>query len=417
MDEYSEATLQNRALDVALEEWDTIRHALEQRENPRYKKALVELDKLAFECLSPLFGKDKLGNIYSYIHKLFDIKRFAFSRTPLIGAPFEALNAPESWLAIPHETGHYTFWNGTSTFDTFNNFYVELQDSILGTINNALKKRITGGYFRRRGQVFQIWLNWMSEIFADVFGTLVAGPAYAWSIQSRLHTHLNVRDLYHSHEEPTHPDPFIRPYFHIITLRKMAEADKGDFAAILHNESNRLEKSWEDSWLAIDNSILDKIPTPDNIGTMEEVLNNEVPNVVKKILNVNLGDNLPNSLLEYYNAGSLYTLEKHSRINQIADDVVNGGKVEVDSPLVRCAAAQMAIINGAEPIQVHLSLGFEGTEEMLKDNKELNAMFEEFLENVTGKSKLEEQRKSWRRVLNYSLNEQDFHWHTHNHYH
>ena len=417
LDEYNDTTLINRALDVALEEWDTIRHALEQRENPRYQKTLPELDTLAFECLSPLFGEDKLNNIYTYVHKLFDIKRFAFSHTPLIGAPYEALHAPESWLAIPHETGHYIFWNGTSTFETFNHFYLVLQNSLLRAIESSLRERVSGGYFRRKGQVFQTWLNWMNEIFADVFGTLVAGPAYAWSMQARLRARLNVRDLYHSHEEPTHPDPFIRPFFHISTLREMAIVHQGNFAYQLQEEADSLESSWKASWLEADVDILERLPTPDNIGVIVDILNNEVPKVVSEILNVDLGENLTSTLLEYSKAGALYNPDMHIRINQIADEVVSGNKVQVDSPLVKSATAQMAIVKGADPIQVHLALGFEGAEDTLENDEELNTQFNEFLKNVTGQSNLAEQLKNWRRVLRYSLDEQDFHWHSHTHYH
>ena len=418
LDEYSETILLNRALDVALQEWDTLRHALEQRENPRYQNTLTELDTLAIECLSPLFGVDQIQNgIYTYIHKIFDIKRFAFSRTPLVGAPYEALHAPESWLAIPHEAGHYIFWNGTSTFAEFNQFYINLQNALLGAVENALRSRIEGGYFRRRGQIFQIWLSWLNEIFADIFGTLVAGPAYAWSIQSRIRARFNVRDLYHSHEEPTHPDPFIRPFFHINTLREMAKASKGDFAYKLNEEAERLDRSWKDSWLEIDSDILDRLPTPDSVGSVAAVLEDEVPNAVSKIMKVNLGDNLNNSLLGFYMNGDLYSPSIHDKINQIANQVVRGERVSVDSPLVKSAAAQMAIIREAEPVQVHQALGFEGPEEIPENNGDLNAQFNDFIRNVTGQENLDGQLRNWRRALNYSLNEVDFHWHTHNHYH
>jgi hypothetical protein len=419
LDEYNQTILLNRALDVALQEWDTIRHALEQRENPRYQNTLTELDALAVECLSPLFGVDKIRNgIHTYIHKIFDIKRFAFSRTPLIGAPYEALHAPESWLAIPHETGHYIFWNGTSTFEAFNKFYIDLQNKLLGAIENALRKRITAGYFRRRGETFHIWLNWLNEIFADIFGTLVAGPAFAWSIQSRIRARITVRDLYHSHEEPSHPDPFLRPFFHIQTLRQMAEVSQSEFADQLREEANNLDKSWKTSWHEIDSKILEKLPTPDSIGTMSNILEHEVPYAVINILNASLGENLDNStLLDFFKNGVLYNSDSHNKINQIAEQLVTGERVSVDSPLLKSAAAQMAIVKGAEPIQVHQALGFEGPEETPEGNFELEAQFNEFLQNVTGQDTWEKQLDNWRRVLNYSLDEVSFHWHTHNHYH
>ena len=74
-------------------------------------------------------------------------------------------------------------------------------------------------------------LRWLNEIFADIYGTLIAGPAIGWSMQRLLRSRLNRRDLFHIHEDPDHPDPYIRPFVHSVTLRRMAELTKaGEFA-------------------------------------------------------------------------------------------------------------------------------------------------------------------------------------------
>ena len=413
-DEFDQTKLRNQALERVLEEWDTIRHALEQRENPRYQKTLVELDELTVECLSPLFGEKSIrGKAFAYFHKLFDIKRFAFSRIPLIGAPFSALNSPEDWLAIPHEAGHYIFWNGTSTFTSFNQFYLALQDRFVEAISNSLQNRITGRVFHHKGEVYQVWLNWLNEIFADVFGTLVAGPAFAWSMQSNLRAGLSVRDLLHYHGEPDHPDPFIRPYFHINTLREMAKEKEIDleFANQLNATANLLEKSWKDSWPG---NITIKLPTPDSIGSMEDVLKNEVPAVVSVILDANLGENLPFSLREYFRKGSLYNFGLHKEVLGFAEQIQNG-ELDIESPLKKGITAQLAIVNGMDPIDVHVALGYAGAEELPVPDEALDQQFAEFIESVTGQKELEKQREAWRRVLNYSLKEQDFHTHNHPH--
>lgn len=419
-DEFNTTLVLHHALGTALEEWDTIRHALEQRENNRYQTTLAELDELARECLSPLFGREKIekDGVYTYIHKLFDIKRFAFSRIPLIGAPYDALNAPEAWLAIPHEAGHYIFWNSTNTFDEFNRFYLDLQGSVLQAIDTALQNRIQGGYFRRKGQVFQTWLNWLDEIFADIFGTLVAGPAYAWSMQTSLRAPISIRDLYHSHEEPEHPNPFIRPFFHIITLREMARASEGEFARQLETEANLLEASWKKGWFEVDTEKeIDKLPTPDNIGKMSDVLGHEVPFVVSAVLNAELGKNLPHSLIQYYKNGAFYKSTLHSQVMEVADQLAAGEAVRIDSPLVKSLAAQMAIVRGADPVYVHQILGYGGAETSPKANEALDARFDEFVRNVTSEDDPKDQLESWRRVISYSLTEQAFHTHTHIHVH
>jgi hypothetical protein len=419
-DEFTRATILHSALGTALEEWDTIRHALEQRENDRYDSILAELDTLSVECLSPLFGRERFknGGVYTYIHKLFDIRRFAFSSTPLIGAPYDALNAPEAWLAIPHETGHYVFWNGTNTFESFSRFYFELQKYVLQVLEIAIQKRVTGNLFRRKGLAFQTWMNWIDEIFADVFGTLVAGPAYAWSMQSNLRAQFSLRDLYHSHEEPEHPDPFIRPFIHISALREMANVSEGDLKYQLVEEADSLKESWEKGWFDTDvDGQIKKLPTPNNIGSMRDILDNEVPWIVKTVLNTSLGENLPKPLIEYFKEGVLYNQDFHGKCVTTAQQIANGEKVQVSSPLEKSVAAQLAIVQGAEPVYVHQVLGYGGKEDEPEANEELDARFNEFIANVTQGKTPKEQLDGWRRVLGYSLMDQAFHWHTHPHYH
>jgi hypothetical protein len=414
-DEFSQTKLRNQALERVLEEWDTIRHALEQRENPRYQKTLEELDELTVECLSSLFGEgSNRGKAFAYFHKLFDIKRFAFSHTPLIGAPFSALNSPEDWLAIPHEAGHYIFWNGTGSFETFNQFYLALQDKFVEAISNSLQKRTTGRVYRHKGEVYQVWLNWLNEIFADVFGTLVAGPAYAWSMQSNLRAGLSVRDLLHYHGEPDHPDPFVRPYFHINTLREMAKGTSAELADQLNATANSLEESWQASW---PENVTIKLPTPDSIGSMDDVLKNEVPAIVSVILDASLGKNLPLSLREYFKNNLFYNFEFHKETMELAEKIQNGETPVIVSPLKKSVAAQLAIVNGMEPVDVHVALGYEGAEETPVQDEAFDQQFAEFIVSVTGQQEIEKQREAWPRILNYSLKEQGFHKHNHPHYH
>jgi hypothetical protein len=421
-DEWSTTKLRTLALEKVLEEWDTIRHALEQRENPRYQKTLAELDRLALECLAPIFDEKKLQRgVYAYFHKLFDIKRFVFSRIPLVGAPFSALHSPEDWLAIPHEAGHYLFWNGTDTFAGFNRFYVDLQDQLVAAVNSRIENRISGRPLHHKGEIFQVWLNWLNEIFADVFGTLVAGPAFAWSMQSNLRASLSVRDLLHSHAEHDHPDAFIRPFFHITTLREMAkEANPtSDFAVELRTVADALELSWRASW---PEDITTKLPTPDSVGSMEKVLSEEVPAIVLVILDAALGENLPFTLRQYFRKGSLYNREMHQEVVKAAREIQRGQKPANDSPVGKSAlkksiAACLAIVNGMDSMDVHRVLGYPGSEEEPPPNAALEQDFERFLANITGQTSRPEQRKAFRRVLNYSLQEQDFHGHNHPHYH
>jgi len=153
-DATDEWTVLHQAHECLLNEWDTIRHALEQRTNERCIPTLKALDQLAAESLQTLFP-DVAGSTITYLHKLYDVTRFAFSSQPIIGAPFSALHLPESWLSIPHEAGHYIFWNSTTTMGEFAQFYATLEQAVIGALAETLGQRQGREHFRHTGEIYR----------------------------------------------------------------------------------------------------------------------------------------------------------------------------------------------------------------------------------------------------------------------
>lgn len=73
-------TVLHQARELLLNEWDTVRHALEQRTNKHYLATLQALDQLAKESLQALLPIQSKKTT-TYLHKLYDVTRFAFSQT------------------------------------------------------------------------------------------------------------------------------------------------------------------------------------------------------------------------------------------------------------------------------------------------------------------------------------------------
>jgi hypothetical protein len=406
-------TVLHQAREVLLAEWDTIRQMLEQRVDKRYQSKLVELDQLTKESLEGVLP-EQAQNALTYLHKTYNVTRFAFSKTPIVGAPFSALHLPESWLSIPHEAGHFIFWNMTTTMGDFARFYAELEKSVIDALATTLGKRQGEGHFRRTGEIYRTWLLWLNEIFADIYGTLVAGPASGWSMQIMLRSQLNRRDLYHVHDDPDHPDPYIRPFIHIATLRYMAELtpDK-TFQGELLQEANALEDGWRRGWNGEDpaNSLF----TPDNWGSMDELLKEDLPAVVRAIMQVDLGNGM--TLAQSFMKDIFYTAERHQEVMGIVETLnSNEGTVDVQSKLTVCVAAQLAIVRGADPVAVRQKLNFGTQPQIFKiDDSRLN-QFEVFQENVIGQA---QSAQAWRRVLKSTASEVVYngwhHGHAHSH--
>jgi len=411
--------LVDQARESLVKEWDILRQALEQRSNPFYEPRLKEMDELARECLEPLFPLEVAQVSKTYLHKIYDITRFAFSEIPLLGAPFAALHLPETWLAIPHEAGHYIFWNSTKTLEEFAGFYSSLETTMVKALEASQAELKLRGYFRRSGEVYRIWLAWLNEIFADIYGTLLAGPAVGWGIQSVLRARLGMRDLYHLHEDEDHPHPYLRPYIHITTLRQMAKFCAGnspDLATELEKAADNQERSWLDSWPP---DTADTLPTPDNWGSMEDVVHKEVVNVVAGLLATPLGfEDQPDLTLKIvFEQGKLYTEARHQKIVDAIERIKTEPTVRLETRLELCAVAQLAIAEGLDPQMVHRKLGFDLSPGGLEDDPGRKERFTLFLQNTTGKTEEEEQDRAWRRVVGFDIEEAVRHWHSHPHFH
>jgi hypothetical protein len=420
------AALHRARLNV-IAEWDNIQQALEQRKNERYRERLDELDKLASECLTPILGDATAHRAATYFHKVYDIVRFAFSQKPLLGAPYSALHLPESWLAIPHEAGHYIFWNGTDSVAEFSQFQTSLENAVVQQLAASLrpvaKQDISRS--RRPRQVYTTWLSWLDELFADIYGTLVAGPASGWSMQSSLGTRTDSRGL--DEDDGEHPYPFLRPFIHIAVLRHMADlTDDHEFANDLRVLATSQEYSWRNTWPPETVALL---RSAEGRGKMEAMVRQDLPVVVMTILNVPIPapDGPPQTLAERFKAGRFYTRQRHERILEAAELLHQGNDPQFESLLERSAAAQMALIDNQNPAAVWKALQF--VEELYTPKPEyiaaeaqqrLDARFAEFLKGATGSDNAELQRRAWDMVIEGTLSLEkghglDHHHHVHAH--
>jgi hypothetical protein len=111
----------------------------------------------------------------------------------LIGIPFAATRVKRDLLAIPHEVGHYVFWNTPAGRAFARHLPAWVDDHPVG--------------------------GWLEETFADVFSGLVAGPIGALSLQELLVWH-SQEAFTASDADDEHPTPILRPYIGAQALRR-----------------------------------------------------------------------------------------------------------------------------------------------------------------------------------------------------
>ncbi|MFQ5419803.1 MAG: hypothetical protein ACE5EY_05515 [Anaerolineae bacterium] len=161
--------------------------------------ALRKADRLVLEALKPAAGLElENPNAITYFQRSAAIRVIPYDldEMAVIGIPFTCTSLPQDFLAIPHEVGHFVFWNG----------------KVKGTPLWILLRQAVMGSGAPR------WIMaWLEEIFADVYGGLVAGPSIALDFQDLQLTESAERFI---RDDGEHPAPAVRPDVYAATLDK-----------------------------------------------------------------------------------------------------------------------------------------------------------------------------------------------------
>jgi hypothetical protein len=207
---------------VAHDIW-VIETAIKQREDSSKVAALKQADLLAFRALEPVLGDGRLlaanSTVITYFQKVPAVRILPYANVALIGIPYSAnltgqidKNSPiRDLLAIPHEVGHYVFWRGKMNGERL---HILLQQQLLQA---GLPQ----------------YEHWLEEIFADVYGCLIAGSVFALSAQDIQLDNMPIRL---TADDRRHPAAVLRPYLSIAVL----ESEAGNATA------NTLKRAWEE---------------------------------------------------------------------------------------------------------------------------------------------------------------------------
>lgn len=170
--EYPPEYVLQRILQQASFDLTVIQRAIEQRKNNQLGPELEKYGELALSALAIAFPKPEddstwlidLVKPFVYFQRDTSVRIIPYANALLIGVPFSALCQPIDLLSIAHEIGHHIYETGRFSKKDPINLYFEK-------------------YFSDRPD----WIrNWLEEIFADLYGFLVAGPISVFSLQEIL---------------------------------------------------------------------------------------------------------------------------------------------------------------------------------------------------------------------------------------
>lgn len=215
-----------KVLDRIAFDLDVIYLVFKQRSNNNHDgsldKTLSLADKLALQALEPAAKRGLVSSdtkALTYLQKSYETRVIPYAEVSLIGAPFTSVGLTKDLLAIPHEIGHYVFWNKKGK-------------ALLAPIRKAT-------------------FEWTEEIFADVYGCMVGGPVMAIDFQDLQLEFASYDPITKTNEfeegvDKVHPSPILRPHIYSETLKKMEArgvpiTDLGHLADI----AGLLERRWQ----------------------------------------------------------------------------------------------------------------------------------------------------------------------------
>lgn len=208
-------------MDVIIRAWD------QRRPKSIYREKLNIADKLGHIALQP--AKDcnfipEDTTVLAYFQKSYSVRLIPYAKVALVGIPITALSVPQDYLAIPHEVAHYVFRHGTKpTNGTF--------DSKNESISHFLKKKIKSLLPDRHNYL----QNWIEEMFADMYGCIIAGPVIALDFQD-LQLDDPLSEFADAEKDKEDPTPLVRPdtYTKVLGILPKNKSEWKNLSSVLH---------------------------------------------------------------------------------------------------------------------------------------------------------------------------------------
>jgi hypothetical protein len=164
--------------------------------------------------------------VLTYFQKTPAIRLLPYVPLAVIGIDLTAVEDPVRLVAVAHEVGHHVYRQMTTNY--------------AANVDAQVAQRAAAPAAATH---YPGWLlAWAEEIFADVYGVLVAGPVAGLSVQAMLLAELPGLLL---EDDADHPLPALRPEIAIAVLRKLSARQGKDDEGRLAQTADALASLWQ----------------------------------------------------------------------------------------------------------------------------------------------------------------------------
>lgn len=216
-----------------------------QAADPKALNPLELTDRLAYLALEPTIQLSIIepSTVLTYLQKSPSVRVIPYAPVAIIGIPLRAVENDFDLLATPHEIGHYVYRRIFCELTQNDGGVQNFRDPILAKLKVRNDEKA-----KPNVKITECAQNWFEEIFADVYGCLIAGPISAIQMQEIL-SGLPTGKL--TEDDADHPLPALRPLIYTETLRQMAQVASGDVKIRLNQAAEALEGKWSEQPLPL----------------------------------------------------------------------------------------------------------------------------------------------------------------------
>ncbi len=177
----------------------------------QFNQTLQRADHLAWSALQPVMLKSSNMTVITYFQRGMTVRILPYASIALIGIPVSCLTTPQDLLAIPHEVGHFIYWQSMVENGQAPNQQMRFADT---QKMNVLTRRKLFTYMADRG-LPDAYQGWMEEIFADAYGCWIAGPLIGRTAQFLQMCRPEEEFLL---DDGHYPTPVLRPLIYAALL-------------------------------------------------------------------------------------------------------------------------------------------------------------------------------------------------------
>jgi len=219
-------------LQQATRDFDVISRAVDQRAKPYYSTRLQVADAVCEELLRPAQDAGLCSSgvrVITYFNKISLARVVPYANVAFIGIPWTSFANDRDLLALPHELGHFIFWD--ERFQNDNSMPLYCRNATYSNLPLHLKvKQFEDGGAHQYRDTFE---GWIEEMCADIIGCILVRHYIS---QSFVELSLNHSDTELTEDDGEHPPPFIRPDIYVQVLKRLDGSSTSGLTQTLSKE-------------------------------------------------------------------------------------------------------------------------------------------------------------------------------------